>query len=225
MSTANPDVEKPNECYMYTENVKKTDEKSIKRKGTKRNIVEWAAHCADCLKDNKKCFRNIYAPHGSKFRFIFSVGAKPVRSKHKRRRTVQRWENSKVKEIIMNELFHRPEKMSPPKSPTLLTPALPDQAPPIPQPGPSAPLSAPEAPTLPGPSAMQSEDTSGKWDENSIKLLKKVFQEVDSSKMLKGKSTLRDLQKFCKVCCKTSWKKEKKRQNNDIRKNLRQQTL
>ena len=22
MSTANPDVEKPNECYMYTENVK-----------------------------------------------------------------------------------------------------------------------------------------------------------------------------------------------------------
>ena len=30
---------------------------------------------------NKKCFRNIYAPHGTKFRFIFSVGAKPVRSK------------------------------------------------------------------------------------------------------------------------------------------------
>ena len=49
--------------------------------------------------------------------------------------------------------------MSPPKSPTLLTPALPDQAPPIPQPRPSAPLSAPEA-TLPGPSAMQSVDTS-----------------------------------------------------------------
>ena len=42
--------------------------------------------------------------------------------------------------------------MSPPKFPTLLTPALPDQAPPIPQPGPSAPLSAPEAPTLSGPS-------------------------------------------------------------------------
>nr|XP_022303665.1 uncharacterized protein LOC111111151 [Crassostrea virginica] len=34
---------------------------------------------------------------------------------------------------------------------------------------------------------MQSEDTSGKWDENSIKLLKKVFQEVDSSKMVKNK--------------------------------------
>ena len=24
-------------------------------------------------KENKKCFRNIYAPHGAKFRFIFSV--------------------------------------------------------------------------------------------------------------------------------------------------------
>ena len=33
------------------------------------------------LKKNKKCFRNIYAPHGTKLRFIFSVGAKPVRSK------------------------------------------------------------------------------------------------------------------------------------------------
>ena len=30
---------------------------------------------------NKKCFRNIYAPLGAKFRFIFSVEAKPVRSK------------------------------------------------------------------------------------------------------------------------------------------------
>ena len=30
---------------------------------------------------NKKCLRNIYAPHGAKFRFIFSVEAKPVRSK------------------------------------------------------------------------------------------------------------------------------------------------
>ena len=32
-------------------------------------------------KTNKKCFRNIYAPHGAKFRLIFSVEAKPVRSK------------------------------------------------------------------------------------------------------------------------------------------------
>ena len=31
---------------------------------------------------NKKCFRNIYAVHGAKFRFIFSVEAKPVRSKY-----------------------------------------------------------------------------------------------------------------------------------------------
>ena len=30
---------------------------------------------------NKKCFRNIYAPHGAKFRFIFSVEAKSVQSK------------------------------------------------------------------------------------------------------------------------------------------------
>ena len=30
---------------------------------------------------NKKCFRNIYAPHGAKFRFIFSVEAKPIQSK------------------------------------------------------------------------------------------------------------------------------------------------
>ena len=29
-------------------------------------------------KGNKNCFRNIYAPHGAKFRFIFSVEAKPV---------------------------------------------------------------------------------------------------------------------------------------------------
>ena len=68
--------------------------------------------------------------------------------------------DSKVKEIIINELLHRPEKISHPKSPTLLTPALPDQAPPVPQQSPLAPLSAPEAPTLPGPSAMQSQDTS-----------------------------------------------------------------
>ena len=33
------------------------------------------------LHKNKKCFRNIYAPHGAKFRLIFSVEAKPVRSK------------------------------------------------------------------------------------------------------------------------------------------------
>ena len=30
---------------------------------------------------NKKSFTNIYAPHGAKFRFIFSVEAKPVQSK------------------------------------------------------------------------------------------------------------------------------------------------
>ena len=30
---------------------------------------------------HKKCFRNIYAPHGAKFRFIFYVEAKPVQSK------------------------------------------------------------------------------------------------------------------------------------------------
>ena len=30
---------------------------------------------------NKKFFRKIYAPHGAKFRFIFSVEAKPVQSK------------------------------------------------------------------------------------------------------------------------------------------------
>ena len=29
---------------------------------------------------NKKYFRNIYAPHGAKFMFIFSIEAKPVRS-------------------------------------------------------------------------------------------------------------------------------------------------
>ena len=52
------------------------------------------------------------------------------------------------------------KKISHPKSPSLLTPELPEKAPPVPQPGPSAPLSVPEAPTLPGPSAMQSEDTS-----------------------------------------------------------------
>ena len=33
------------------------------------------------MKKNMKCFRTIYAPHGAKFRFIFSVEAKPVRSK------------------------------------------------------------------------------------------------------------------------------------------------
>ena len=32
-------------------------------------------------RENKKCFRNIYAPHGAKFRYIFSVEAKPVQSK------------------------------------------------------------------------------------------------------------------------------------------------
>ena len=30
---------------------------------------------------NKKCFRNIYAPRGAKFRFIFSVEGNPVRRK------------------------------------------------------------------------------------------------------------------------------------------------
>ena len=29
---------------------------------------------------NKKCFRNIYAPHGAKFVFIFYVEAKPVQA-------------------------------------------------------------------------------------------------------------------------------------------------
>ena len=36
------------------------------------------------IMENKKCFRNIYAPHGAKFRLIFSVEAKPVRSKYAR---------------------------------------------------------------------------------------------------------------------------------------------
>ena len=33
------------------------------------------------LQKYKKCFRNIYAPNDAKFRFIFSVEAKPVQSK------------------------------------------------------------------------------------------------------------------------------------------------
>ena len=32
------------------------------------------------LSENKKCFRNIYAPHDAKFRVIFSEEAKTVQS-------------------------------------------------------------------------------------------------------------------------------------------------
>ena len=36
-------------------------------KNLKIILAKWCKHSK-----NKKCFRNIYAPHGSKFRFIFS---------------------------------------------------------------------------------------------------------------------------------------------------------
>ena len=50
--------------------------------------VTWVEYCRNGVKPqkinqsiNKKCFRNVYAPLGAKFRFIFSVEAKPVQSK------------------------------------------------------------------------------------------------------------------------------------------------
>ena len=47
-------------------------------KVTNREMQEDGVICDKCraLYKNKKCFRNIYAPHGAKFRFIFSVRSK-----------------------------------------------------------------------------------------------------------------------------------------------------
>ncbi|XP_056020206.1 uncharacterized protein LOC125670797 [Ostrea edulis] len=83
--------------------------------------------------------------------------------------------DSKVKEIIVNELLSPPTLSSARQSPPL--------------PGPSAPpLPGPSAPPLPGPSAVQEEDTNATWDVQSIKLLKRVFHEIESSsKLVKNK--------------------------------------
>ncbi|XP_061178107.1 uncharacterized protein LOC133186795 [Saccostrea echinata] len=76
-----------------------------------------------------------------------------------------------------------------PRSSSAAPPLPGPSAPPFP--GPSAPpLPGPAAPPLPGPSSVQDEDTNGKWDVQSIKLLKKVYHDIESqssSKPLKNK--------------------------------------
>nr|XP_034326450.1 proteoglycan 4-like [Crassostrea gigas]XP_034326451.1 proteoglycan 4-like [Crassostrea gigas] len=115
--------------------------------------------------------------------------------------------DSKVKEIIVNELMLSPStppstgetSMLPspstpplpgPSTPSLpgpSTPSLPGPSKPS-LPGPSKPsLPGPQTPSLPGPSA-QDEDTNEKWDVQSIKLLKKSFHDIErTSKPLKNK--------------------------------------
>ena len=51
-------------------------------KGSRSNLYLYIRQ--ELSKFNKKCFRNIYAPHGANFRFIFSIEAKPVQSKYAR---------------------------------------------------------------------------------------------------------------------------------------------
>nr|XP_034323196.1 proteoglycan 4-like [Crassostrea gigas] len=99
--------------------------------------------------------------------------------------------DSKVKEIIVNELMLSPS--TPPSTgetsmlPSPSTPPLPGPSTPS-LPGPSKPsLPGPQTPSLPGPSA-QDEDTNEKWDVQSIKLLKESFHDIErTSKPLKNK--------------------------------------
>ena len=43
------------------------------RNAREMKLKEENTSSVSIIKNNKKCFRNIYAPHGAKFRFLFSV--------------------------------------------------------------------------------------------------------------------------------------------------------